>query len=203
MVFDVPLPNEEDGARILSFVAQSHQLSLPAERFQRLVRGALGLTEEEIKRMYNRILLSDPQMSERALSLQIEEKQRAIRKSRFLEFWDTQQLELDVGGLDSLKQWLGERQLAFSEEAQAYGLPQPKGLFLLGVQGCGKSLMAKSVADRWKLPLLRLDDLAGASGPSAWPAGQARCPQFSSASKLFHREVAMQVLLTSHPFKIA
>ena len=157
VVFDVPLPNEEDGARILSFVAQSHQLSLPAERFQRLVRGALGLTEEEIKRMYNRILLSDPQLSERSLSLQIEEKQRAIRKSRFLEFWDTQQLELDVGGLDSLKQWLAERQLAFSEEAQAYGLPQPKGLFLLGVQGCGKSLMAKSVADRWKLPLLRLD----------------------------------------------
>ena len=59
--------------------------------------------------------------------------------------------------MDALKRWLEQRQLAFSPKAAAYGLPEPRGLFMLGVQGCGKSLMAKAVADLWRLPLLRLD----------------------------------------------
>src|SRR6185503_15256756 len=61
------------------------------------------------------------------------------------------------GGLDLLKQWLARRGNAFSEAARRFGLPEPKGLLLLGVQGCGKSLIAKAVASQWKLPLLRLD----------------------------------------------
>jgi SpoVK/Ycf46/Vps4 family AAA+-type ATPase len=62
-----------------------------------------------------------------------------------------------VGGLDALKGWLGRRGAAFSEAARRFGLPEPKGLLLLGVQGCGKSLTAKAIAAQWRLPLLRLD----------------------------------------------
>jgi SpoVK/Ycf46/Vps4 family AAA+-type ATPase len=62
-----------------------------------------------------------------------------------------------IGGLDELKKWLSNRAYAFSEKARAYGLPEPKGVLLLGVQGCGKSLAAKATAAEWKLPLLRLD----------------------------------------------
>jgi SpoVK/Ycf46/Vps4 family AAA+-type ATPase len=62
-----------------------------------------------------------------------------------------------VGGLQHLKAWLTRRGAAFSEAARRFGLPEPKGLLLLGVQGCGKSLTAKAVAGQWRLPLLRLD----------------------------------------------
>jgi SpoVK/Ycf46/Vps4 family AAA+-type ATPase len=62
-----------------------------------------------------------------------------------------------VGGMTDLKAWLNKRRLAFTEQARAFGLPEPRGLLLLGVQGGGKSLLAKAVATMWKLPLLRLD----------------------------------------------
>jgi SpoVK/Ycf46/Vps4 family AAA+-type ATPase len=62
-----------------------------------------------------------------------------------------------VGGLDALKSWLTKRTVAFTEQARAYGLPAPKGVLLLGVQGCGKSLMAKTISNVWQLPLLRFD----------------------------------------------
>jgi SpoVK/Ycf46/Vps4 family AAA+-type ATPase len=63
----------------------------------------------------------------------------------------------DVGGLEVLKQWLRLRESAFSEEAREYGLPEPKGIALIGIPGTGKSLTAKMVAGLWRLPLVRLD----------------------------------------------
>ena len=63
----------------------------------------------------------------------------------------------DIGGLEVLKRWLASRSPAFTEKAQHFGLPSPRGVLLLGVQGCGKSLTAKAVAQLWRLPLLRLD----------------------------------------------
>ena len=62
-----------------------------------------------------------------------------------------------VGGLDALKKWLIKRSLAFTDKARQFGLPAPKGVLLLGVQGCGKSLMAKTISNIWRLPLLRFD----------------------------------------------
>ena len=60
-------------------------------------------------------------------------------------------------GLSILKQWLVKRSTAFTERAADFGLPPPRGIMLLGVQGCGKSLCAKAVSSLWKLPLLRFD----------------------------------------------
>ena len=62
-----------------------------------------------------------------------------------------------MGGLGVLKDWLNKRALAFTNEARAFGLPAPKGILMLGVQGCGKSLCAKAVSTQWQLPLLRFD----------------------------------------------
>jgi len=62
-----------------------------------------------------------------------------------------------VGGLDNFKEWLNLRAEAFSPAAREYGLPYPKGVLLVGIQGTGKSLAAKTVANEWNLPLLRLD----------------------------------------------
>ncbi|HLL84981.1 MAG TPA: AAA family ATPase, partial [Longimicrobium sp.] len=80
-----------------------------------------------------------------------------VRKNGLLEFIHVDDTLDSVGGLDHLKVWLSRRTAAFGESARKFGLPEPKGLLLLGVQGCGKSLTAKAVASHWRLPLLRLD----------------------------------------------
>ena len=157
VVMDVPLPTLEEGQRLLQVLCQTQGVTIEPPLFEQFVKGSLGLTEKEIQRLYSRILHSGHRFQESDLSLQIQEKKKAIHSSRFLEFWDVHSLQFKVGGLDNLKSWLQERNLAFTERARNFGLPEPKGLFLLGVQGCGKSLMAKSVAQEWQLPLLRLD----------------------------------------------
>jgi SpoVK/Ycf46/Vps4 family AAA+-type ATPase len=91
------------------------------------------------------------------LDVIVSEKKQLIRKSRVLEYYDAVEDMAYVGGMAELKAWLRKRGLAFSERARRFGLPEPRGLLLLGVQGGGKSLLAKSVASLWKLPLLRLD----------------------------------------------
>lgn len=156
-IIDVPLPSRDEVSRLLAVLLKSRHIRLPGPLHDRFVAGALGLTEDEIKRLFARILLEGDNFSEADLTLQIEEKRQAIRRSRFLEFWGQGEALSHVGGMDNLKAWLARRSTAFSSRARQFGLPEPKGLFLLGVQGCGKSLMAKAVAELWKMPLLRLD----------------------------------------------
>ncbi len=91
------------------------------------------------------------------VSVIIAEKKQIIRRSHILEYFETSETMTSVGGMALLKDWLNKRALAFSERARAFGLPEPKGLLLLGVQGAGKSLVAKAIASQWRLPLLRLD----------------------------------------------
>ena len=74
-----------------------------------------------------------------------------------LEYYESVEGFANVGGMGLIKLWLRKRGMAFTEKARRFGLPEPKGLLLLGVQGAGKSLLAKAVASQWQLPLLRLD----------------------------------------------
>ncbi|MFN7142384.1 MAG: AAA family ATPase [Myxococcota bacterium] len=156
-VLDIPLPNRAEVARLLALLLMSRKIELPADRFEHFVTASLGLSEKEIKRAYARVLLDGKNFAAEDLDLLLEEKARLLRKSRYLEFVRPDVRMRDVGGLGNLKEWLEQRAAAFSEKARAYGLPEPKGLFLLGVQGCGKSLSAKAVAELWRVPLLRLD----------------------------------------------
>ena len=87
----------------------------------------------------------------------VEEKRQSVRKSELLEYLPLDEDLSRVGGLGEVKRWVQGRARAFAPEAARYGLPAPKGLLLIGVQGCGKSLMAKAVAAAWRLPLTRLD----------------------------------------------
>jgi SpoVK/Ycf46/Vps4 family AAA+-type ATPase len=91
------------------------------------------------------------------VDLILEEKRQTIRQTQILDFYPATEQISDIGGLDNLKDWLLRRGGAFSERARQYGLPHPRGLLLVGIQGTGKSLTAKAIAHHWHLPLLRLD----------------------------------------------
>jgi SpoVK/Ycf46/Vps4 family AAA+-type ATPase len=125
----------------------------PGKREQ-LVKSALGLTQEEIESVFARSLVEKKRFD---IDTILDEKKQIIRKSGLLEYYPPDAALKDIGGLELLKQWLDKRTRSFTDEARAFGLPAPKGILLLGVQGCGKSLTAKAIAAVWNLPLLRLD----------------------------------------------
>jgi len=93
----------------------------------------------------------------KTLELVLIEKRQIISQTQILEFQATTTTFSDVGGLKNLKLWLSNRKESFGEKAKLYGLPVPRGLLIAGVQGTGKSLTAKAIANDWQLPLLRLD----------------------------------------------
>jgi len=158
-VCDYALPNvdelDEALGRVLSSVRRSG-LKVQLEDGNRadVLRAAQGLTTGEAENAFARSLVLTRRLDSGIVAA---EKEQLIRRNRVLEYYSTIAGLDDVGGLATLKGWLHKRQLAFSEEARRFGLPEPRGILLLGVQGSGKSLVAKAVASLWKLPLLKLD----------------------------------------------
>lgn len=168
-VVDLPLPTVADLREGLEQVCAEEGVLFAEEFVDSLVRAAGGLTLDEAQRVFRKALASGGGHRLANVNVVIEEKRRILRRGTVLEAQPLEWSLGDVGGLDELKHWLGERERAFSEEARSFGLPEPRGLLLMGVQGCGKSLSAKAVAGLWHLPLLRLDisALFGASSPEA------------------------------------
>jgi AAA+ superfamily predicted ATPase len=162
-VLNFPLPNREDLndllARILEDVKRfkNVRIDLDDAGRERLLQAALGLTLGEAENVFAKIIVQDQRLSGDAVNEVFMEKQQIVRKNGLLEYCAVSETISDIGGLEVLKDWLGKRGLAFSEEARAFGLPLPKGILLVGAQGCGKSLCAKAVATLWQLPLLRFD----------------------------------------------
>jgi len=122
-----------------------------------LVRSCQGLSMERIHRVLARAIATHGELRPEHVDLVLEEKRQTIRQTQILEFYPASENISDIGGLDNLKDWLLRRGGAFSERARQYGLPHPRGLLLVGIQGTGKSLTAKAIAHHWHLPLLRLD----------------------------------------------
>ena len=118
---------------------------------------ARGLTEQEARRAFGLAVQRQARSQEDALQALYEEKKQILKRARGVEVVDNDLTMDDVGGLDQVKTWLDQRREAYGEQARKFGLPTPKGLLLLGVQGCGKSLTAKGIAGQWQFPLLRLD----------------------------------------------
>ena len=162
-VLDVPLPGIEDLLKLLreivSVVREGKRavIDLRNEDVEPLLKAALGLTLSEAEHAFAKAIAQDHRLDATAIQLVLAEKRQVIRKSGLLEYYATSESFASIGGLQNLKAWLDQRTAAFTERARRFGLPAPKGLLLLGVQGCGKSLTAKAVASQWHLPLLRLD----------------------------------------------
>jgi SpoVK/Ycf46/Vps4 family AAA+-type ATPase len=121
------------------------------------VTAAAGLTYTQAQRAFNRALHVDAALGAAGLAVVLEEKKRVLAHGCGLELVEVAERPEDLGGLDGFKAWIGERALAFAPGARGFGLSEPRGVMLLGVQGCGKSLAAKVVAGILGTPLLRLD----------------------------------------------
>ncbi|MFW5741372.1 MAG: AAA family ATPase, partial [Myxococcota bacterium] len=152
-VLDLPLPDESD-LRLALRSESKRKAGVSIDEIE-LARAAGGLTWLEANRAFRMALAASSK--EEAVRLVVSEKRRALRRSAALELVDRDVGLDDVGGLEVLKSWLRTRVSAFGEEARAFGLPEPRGLMVCGVQGCGKSLVAKATARVFGLPLIRLD----------------------------------------------
>jgi SpoVK/Ycf46/Vps4 family AAA+-type ATPase len=130
---------------------------MAAEDRERLLTAALGLTKDEAEKVFRKAYIQRNRLTGDEVDIVLAEKKQLIRRNGILEFIQNNETMQEVGGLGELKRWLTQRADAFSERARDYGLPQPKGMLILGVPGCGKSLIAKTTAEMWGLPLLRLD----------------------------------------------
>lgn len=132
------------------------ELDLDESTRESLVKAALGLTADEAANVFAKALVLKGS-GEPDVHIVLQEKKQIIRKTGTLEFYEAQDNLDNIGGLAHLKSWLQKRGAAFSEKAREFGLPAPRGVLLLGVPGCGKSLTAKAVGEAWNLPLLRFD----------------------------------------------
>ncbi|GAG57577.1 unnamed protein product, partial [marine sediment metagenome] len=92
-----------------------------------------------------------------SISILLSEKKQIISQTEILEYWSANEKITNIGGVENLKEWLKKRKTSFGIQASNYGLPTPRGLLLVGIQGTGKSLTAKAIATEWQLPLLKLD----------------------------------------------
>ena len=153
----IPLPDKKDLELRLDAVA-GPGANINPDLKKYLVNSALGLTDTEADLAFRLAKEKDGFRSLDAVQVISSEKEQIIRKSGILDYVkvDTS-LENSVGGLDQLKIWLKRRSKAFEIKAKEFGLQEPKGILLLGVPGCGKSLTAKCIAAEWKQPLLKLD----------------------------------------------
>jgi ATP-dependent 26S proteasome regulatory subunit len=162
-VVTMPLPSAEDLSGLLDKIVEDVrrfrkiQVDLEDGARERLLQAARGLSLSEAENAFARILVRKERLTGEELPELLEEKRQIVRKNGLLEYYDADKSFEEVGGLDQLKNWLRKRALAFSPKAKEFGLATPKGILLIGMQGCGKSLCAKAESSLWQMPLLRFD----------------------------------------------
>ncbi|WP_421948588.1 AAA family ATPase [Phaeodactylibacter xiamenensis] len=155
-VVNIPLPDRNDLEKRLNVILKKEALNDDLKKY--LIDSALGMTDMEADLAFRLAKQKSGLNTPEAARIVANEKEQIIKKSGILDYFQVNQdLDKTVGGLENLKTWLKQRSKAFESKAQRFGLKEPKGILLLGVPGCGKSLTAKCIASLWKQPLLRLD----------------------------------------------
>ncbi len=162
--FEMSLPDEKDREKIVKKVAGEYSQLHPGKTvqydpkaYQMLLNNLAGLTEHDTEKLARNAILQDGAITKSDLPAVMQGKYELLNRGGILHYeYDTAQFA-EVGGLSRLKQWLQIRKSAFVGDADSGHLDTPKGILLIGVQGCGKSLAAKATAGILGLPLLRLD----------------------------------------------
>ncbi|MBO8223251.1 AAA family ATPase [Prochlorococcus marinus str. XMU1401] len=156
-IINLPLPDQKELKNLIKKIAINTNSNLEEQDLNELSIASSGLTEIKVKQVTAKALAQRGKISKEDIKDILEEKKQVIARSEILEFFEAKSGQDDIGGLNVLKVWLNQRYRAFSKEARDYGLPIPKGVLLVGAQGTGKSLTAKSISKSWSMPLLRLD----------------------------------------------
>lgn len=162
--YELALPTKAERERIIKRVAQDYAADNPGSRvtvdkraYGMLIRNLAGLPVRDTEQLARNAIYHDGAIDKSDVTRVMEAKYELLNRGGILQFeYDTAKFN-DVGGLDKLKHWLAQRKPAFINREDTKHLDSPKGILLIGVQGCGKSLAAKATAGVFGLPLLRLD----------------------------------------------
>jgi len=144
------------------------------ELLGKLVVAAQGLDLVEIERAVRALALSGESRGEEIVRALFESKRQLVGRSSIMEFVVNETSPEKVGGMENLKHWMRRREKAFGLEAITSGKSMPKGVLMMGVAGCGKSLFVKAIAAGWHLPLIRLDMAAVYEGTYGSPETSLR-----------------------------
>jgi AAA+ superfamily predicted ATPase len=161
--FELSLPDENELEAIIRSTLKREneatpvQIDISRRSLQAILRNLRGLNRRQVEQVVRELVATDRRFDDEDVNHVVAAKRRALFDTGLLEFIEAP-AELDqIGGLRRLKNWLKHRQNSLSKQAADYGLPTPRGVLMLGVQGAGKSLCAKAIATAWRRPLLRMD----------------------------------------------
>jgi hypothetical protein len=160
---ELPLPDRARLRRMIDQVFQrlaqtrTLQARLDPPGLEAMAANLCGLTWEEAERAIAQTIVARYGLLPESVADALEAKRDLLRRSGLLEFLDTDRDLGQLGGMDNLKEWLRKRRAAFDPRARAAGLEPPRGVIILGVQGCGKSLCCRCIAGEWRLPLVKFD----------------------------------------------
>jgi len=163
--FVLPIPSGEEFRALLSgiirdFSARQHvEVALTRDEFEQLLRQLQGLTLVEAEKILTKAIVEDGRLTAQDISHVVDAKKEVVEREGLLEYYPVDERLPEIAALGNLRAWLAKRKMFIThpEKAAEFGLSFPRGVLLLGVPGCGKSLSAKAVAAEWQLPLLKLD----------------------------------------------
>ncbi len=161
--FQMQFPDDDEIRDLIRSVIESVsarqrvRVDLSREDAQRIVRALSGLTLNQARQVIASAIVDDGCLSAEDLHVIIKRKGELIEHGGVLEFFPVDSNKFELGGFGRLKAWLERARIGFTPAARELNLEAPRGILLVGVQGCGKSLAAKFVARQWGMPLLKLD----------------------------------------------
>lgn len=159
--FDLKLPQADELAQAIKDVTRSlqgrAQVELQPAEMQAMVKALQGMTLKQAKKVIAYAALDDGKLTASDISRVLQRKAKVLHEEGLLDYLPVENNTAQLGGFAGLKQWLARARVGFTPQAQAFNLTPPKGILIVGIQGCGKSLAAKTIAREWKIPLLKLD----------------------------------------------
>lgn len=159
--FDLPLPGPIELKKAIDSAVRSFrgrvQVKLSPAEHQQLIKAVQGMTLKQTRKVIAYAALEDRQLNAQDIGRILARKTQVIRETGLLDYIPPEKNTAQLGGFENLHQWLSCARTGFSAQAKAFGLTPPKGILIVGIQGCGKSLAAKTIARQWKMPLLKLD----------------------------------------------
>jgi ATP-dependent 26S proteasome regulatory subunit len=163
---ELPLPDKQRLRQIIDEMivrvgkTRTLKRNLDSAGLDAMANNLRGLSEEEAERAVSQALVTRYGLTPEIVTDVLQAKKELLRRSEMLDFVEVTDTLSNVGGLENLKTWLAERQGTWEDAARAFGLEPPKGVIILGVQGCGKSMSARAIAGEWKIPLVKFDPAA-------------------------------------------